>query len=85
MSAASKLSDERVRAILCVAVDARDRMGRENGIGTADGAPLRVTLDEVEALAQCVLDLRTANGILNVRIGELEAECVGREVIAAST
>ena len=68
MSAAPKLSDERVREILQIAMSARERMGDENGIGTADGGPLRVTLDELEALAQCVLDLRTANAMLSAEV-----------------
>ncbi|HEY1956740.1 MAG TPA: hypothetical protein VGH28_14065 [Polyangiaceae bacterium] len=88
MSAAPKLSDERVREILRAAIDSsaaeRKLLGAScKGVARMGG----LTCPELEALAQAVIDLRTANGMLEARIEQLEAECVGRcvgrEVIAA--
>lgn len=81
MSAAPKLSDERVREILGQAIDRREAdalagerqpiVGRLGGLRDAEE---ELTVAEVEAIAQAVIDLRTANGLLESRIEELEAE-----------
>jgi hypothetical protein len=63
IGASRKVSDERARAILAYALEQRER-GR---LFVHD-----LLASELEALAQEVLDKRTACGILNARIDELE-------------
>lgn len=63
VGAARKISDERARQILAYALEQRER-GR---LFVHD-----LLASELEALAQEVLDKRTACGILNARIDDLE-------------
>lgn len=75
MSAAPKLSDERVREILRAAIDSAEAERRILGASCKGVARMGgLTCPELEALAQAVLDLRTANGLLEAQLKELEGE-----------